>query len=138
MVLNYLAYVSGRLQAEKNISEQEADIRATIELIMGIYAYISEKDLDYDDSDSATVLDLTKDIGDQILAMILFLDPETASQYEVGLMVCVKTEKPIPKDKIFEVMQVIKKARVNAPVKIGDVICKDVWRTDIIAAKTIE
>ena len=37
-------------------------------------------------------------------------------------MVSVKTAAPIPKEVIFTVMARIRAARVNAPVKIGDVI----------------
>ncbi len=52
-------------------------------------------------------------------------------------MVSVKTAKPIPKEKIFEVMQKIREKSVCAPVRIGDVIIKDVFGTDIIATKNI-
>ena len=50
-------------------------------------------------------------------------------------MVSVKTESPVPKDKIFEVMEIINKTKVSAPVKIGDVICKDIFGTNIVATK---
>lgn len=52
-------------------------------------------------------------------------------------MVSVKTAKPIPKEKIFKVMQKIREKSVCAPVRIGDVIIKDVFGTDIIATKNI-
>lgn len=52
-------------------------------------------------------------------------------------MVSVKTENPIPKDKIFEVMSVIRKTSVNAPIGIGDVICDNIFGTKIIATKEI-
>ena len=35
-------------------------------------------------------------------------------------MVSVKTETPVPKDKIFEAMRLIRAKSVCAPVKIGD------------------
>jgi CxxC motif-containing protein len=38
----------------------------------------------------------------------------------------VRLSKPIPKDKIFEVMAAIKKARLQAPVYIGQVVIADV------------
>ncbi len=53
-------------------------------------------------------------------------------------MVSVKTEKPIAKPDIFKVMDEIRKASVTAPVKVGDVILKDVFGSDIIATKDIE
>ena len=52
-------------------------------------------------------------------------------------MVSVKTEKPVPKAKIAEVMEMIRAAGVNAPVGIGDVIIKDVFGTNVIATKDI-
>ncbi len=53
-------------------------------------------------------------------------------------MVSVKTENPIPKDKIFEVMKKIRNTAVSAPVKIGDIILKDVFGTNIVATKNID
>ena len=52
-------------------------------------------------------------------------------------MVSVKTESPVPKDKIFEVMRLIRAKSVCAPVKIGDVIIKDAFGTNIVATKDI-
>ena len=52
-------------------------------------------------------------------------------------MVSIKTEKPVPKDKIFEVMRLIRAKSVCAPVKIGDVIIKDAFGTNIVATKDI-
>lgn len=53
-------------------------------------------------------------------------------------MVSVKTASPIPKDKIFEVMRLIRAKSVCAPVGIGDIIIKDVFGTNIVATKNIE
>ena len=48
--------------------------------------------------------------------------------------VSVKTNNPVPKEKIFDVLKLIKKVKANAPVAIGDVlyanICDDV---DLVA-----
>ncbi len=54
-------------------------------------------------------------------------------------MLPVKTAAPIPKNKIFEVMQEINKTSVFAPVKMGDVIIKNVLNTgiDIIASRSM-
>ena len=52
-------------------------------------------------------------------------------------MVSVKTETPVPKDKIFEVMRLIRAKSVCAPVKIGDVIIEGVFGTDVVATKNI-
>lgn len=53
-------------------------------------------------------------------------------------MVSVKTAIPIPKDKIFEVIRLIRAKSVCAPVGIGDIIIKDVFGTNIVATKNIE
>lgn len=54
-------------------------------------------------------------------------------------MVSVKTQTDIPKGKFFDVMAEILKARATAPVKIGDVIIKNVASTgvDVIATRNI-
>ena len=51
----------------------------------------------------------------------------------------VMTSAPIPKGKIFDVMAEINKVRVKAPVKINDVIIKNVLGldSDIIATRNI-
>jgi CxxC motif-containing protein len=41
-------------------------------------------------------------------------------------VVPVKSSKPVPKDKMFECMKVINSASIKAPVKIGDVVIKDI------------
>ena len=52
----------------------------------------------------------------------------------------VKTSGDIPKDKMFEVMQEINKACVNAPIKMHDVIIKDVLGlgVDVIATRSVD
>ena len=53
--------------------------------------------------------------------------------------VSVKTERAVPKGKIFEVMAAIRAASVSAPVSIGDVLIKNTADTgvDVIATKTV-
>ena len=52
----------------------------------------------------------------------------------------VKTKDPIPKELIFKIMDEITRVTVKAPIKIGDVIIKNVLNTgvDIVATKDIE
>ena len=52
-------------------------------------------------------------------------------------MVSVKTAGPVPKENIFEIMEIIRKTSVKAPVKIGDVLLTDIYGTDIIITKDI-
>ena len=54
-------------------------------------------------------------------------------------VVSVKTRTDIPKDKISACMEAIKKVRVDAPIKIGDVVAADIAGTgvDMVATKNI-
>ena len=52
-------------------------------------------------------------------------------------MVSVKTAAPVPKGKMMDVMALLRKTSVEAPVAIGDVIIPDVCGTQIIATKEI-
>jgi len=52
-------------------------------------------------------------------------------------MVSVKSAAPVPKEKMFEIMERIHATGAEAPVKIGDVILSDVFGTEIIATKEI-
>ena len=56
----------------------------------------------------------------------------------VDTMVSVKTAAPIPKDKIFEVMEAIRAAKVDAPVAAGTVILDGIYGTEVIATKNID
>ena len=54
-------------------------------------------------------------------------------------MLPVKSNKPLPKEKIFDAMEVINKTCVKAPIKIGDVVIKNIFGldVDIVATKNI-
>ena len=52
-----------------------------------------------------------------------------------GSLVSVKTDKPIPKDKMSECMEVINSAVAVLPVSIGDVIVEDVFGSNIVATQ---
>ena len=55
-------------------------------------------------------------------------------------LVSVKSSKPVPKDKVFSVLQQVKQVKVNAPVQSGQIILRNVADTkcNIIATKTVE
>ena len=58
----------------------------------------------------------------------------TSSVLGLGLglkMIPVRTDKPIPKSRIFDAMGEIKKIRVTAPLKSGDIIVKDFLRLGV-------
>ena len=52
-------------------------------------------------------------------------------------MVSVKTSAPIPKEHIFDAMEIIRNLTAEAPVHIGDVLHKAVFGADVIATKDI-
>jgi CxxC motif-containing protein len=52
----------------------------------------------------------------------------------------VKTAEPIPKGQIFKAMAVINKVSVNAPIKTGDVVVKNLLGLgiDVVSTRTME
>ena len=55
-------------------------------------------------------------------------------------LVSVRTQNPIPKGKIWECMAAIRKAKVQAPVQIGDVVIENVCGTgvNVVATKNVK
>ena len=62
----------------------------------------------------------------------------TTMMCDNGMVLPVKTSKPIPKDKIFECVNLINKHICKLPVNIGDIILFDVFGANIIATKNME
>lgn len=56
---------------------------------------------------------------------------------ENGSVVPVKTDKPVPKQKVKEVVKIINQTTVKLPINLGDVIVKDVFGANIIATKSV-
>lgn len=53
-------------------------------------------------------------------------------------MVSVKTAAPVPKGNMMDVMAMLRKTSVAAPVAIGDVVLTDVFGTEVIITKAID
>lgn len=55
-------------------------------------------------------------------------------------LVSVKTDKPVPKEKLFSILDETIQLTLEAPVKLGDIIIKNVQNTkiNIVATKTVE
>ena len=55
-------------------------------------------------------------------------------------LLSVRTSKPIPKEKIGECVQYLRRIQVEAPVTAGEVIVKDILQTgaDLIATKSLD
>ena len=54
-------------------------------------------------------------------------------------LVSVRTNKPMPKNRIFDVMALLAKVEIDAPIKIGDEIVQNLFDTNvsIVATKNI-
>jgi CxxC motif-containing protein len=54
-------------------------------------------------------------------------------------LVSVRTNKPIPKSRLFEAMDLLANVEVEAPIKLGTTIVKNIFDTgvDIVATKNI-
>ena len=59
----------------------------------------------------------------------------TTLRCEDGSMVAVKTDRTIPKARMFEAMKLINAAVVRLPVQIGDVILSDVFGSNVVACQ---
>lgn len=55
-----------------------------------------------------------------------------------GGVVSVKTDTTIPKDKMYECMEIINKTVARLPISVGDVIIKDVFGANIVATQNKE
>ena len=53
-------------------------------------------------------------------------------------MLSVKTKEPIPKEKIFEAMEIIRKTEVSAPVRLGATIIDGFFGTKIISTMNLD
>ena len=52
-------------------------------------------------------------------------------------MVSVKTDVPVPKGKMMDVIAALQKVRVEAPAKIGDVVLSDMFGANVIVTKNV-
>lgn len=52
-----------------------------------------------------------------------------------GEIISVKTDRPIPKEKMFEAMKMIHSASVDLPISVGSVIIKDVFGSNVVATR---
>ncbi len=59
----------------------------------------------------------------------------TTVKCENGEIVPVKTDKPIPKGKMAEVMKIINATHPVLPISVGDVIIEDIFGSKLVATK---
>lgn len=55
-----------------------------------------------------------------------------------GDMLSVKTDRPIPKDKIFECMKIINSLHPHLPISVGDVIIENVFGCNIVSTQNLD
>jgi CxxC motif-containing protein len=53
-------------------------------------------------------------------------------------MVSVKTNTPVPKASMMQVMEHLRKTQVQAPVSIGDVVLENICGSSIIVTKAVD
>lgn len=52
-------------------------------------------------------------------------------------MVSVKSDRPVAKESIFNIMEIVRSAEVEAPVFIGDILLSNVKGCNIVATKDV-
>ena len=62
----------------------------------------------------------------------------TTVRCENGELVSVKTRNPIPKEKVFEAMEIINSTIAKLPLTVGDVIIPDLFGSEVIATQCKE
>lgn len=62
----------------------------------------------------------------------------TTVMCENGALLPVRTDRPVRKEDMFKVMEIVNSHIAPLPVKIKDVIIKDVCGANIVAAKNID
>ncbi len=61
----------------------------------------------------------------------------TTVRCDDGSVLPVKTDSPIPKEKMFELMEIINDSIAHLPISIGDVIIENVFGCNIVATKNM-
>lgn len=61
----------------------------------------------------------------------------TTLRCKTGEILPVKTDRTIPKDKIFKAIKIINQVHPVLPIQAGNVIIKDVFGSNIVATKNI-
>ncbi len=70
-------------------------------------------------------------------AVAEFTDPRrtvtTTIKCDNGKVLPVKTDRAVPKDKMFDCIKIINSNVAHLPISVGDVIIKDVFGSNIVA-----
>ncbi len=75
-------------------------------------------------------------------AIAEFTDPKrtitTTMRCDNGEVLPVKTDREIPKDKMYDAMKIINSNVVHLPISVGCVIIEDVFGANIVATKNLK
>ncbi len=75
-------------------------------------------------------------------AIAEFTDPQrtvtTTIKCDNGEILPVKTDRTIPKDKIFECMKIVNSNIAHLPISVGDVIIENVFGSNIVATANMK
>ena len=56
-----------------------------------------------------------------------------------GVMLPVKTDKPISKEKLMEAMEILRTTKASAPIQVGDVLLPDLFgEANVVATATVD
>lgn len=61
----------------------------------------------------------------------------TTMRCDNGVLLPVKTDKPIPKEKVMECMKIINSSVAHLPISAGDVIIENVFEAKVVATKNM-
>jgi len=53
-------------------------------------------------------------------------------------MVSVKTEKPIPKDRMLDLIDALRQLQLSAPLAIGDVVLREMFGSAVVVTKGVD
>ena len=59
----------------------------------------------------------------------------TTMRTDIGTVIPVKTDKPVPKSKMFEVMELINGKKAHLPINIGDILIENVFGSNVVSVK---
>ena len=102
-------------------------------------------DVDYDEN---TIIDIqgnscpqgAKYVESEIFHPTRMLTTTVRINNGIHKMLSVQTDKPIPKDMIFPIMEELKKVQLDAPIQINDIIISNILNTgaNIIATRSMK
>ena len=132
------------LEAKEEIlqrrNESEAELKERRAEITRMERRLAQKEENLDQKSEA--LERKNDKLDQKLqennSVRAEIEATLAEHKREDTMLSVKTETPVPKKKMMDVMALLRSMTVTAPISIGEVIVADILGTKIIATQKVD